>query len=286
MRLELLTPKGSLAAARQDAGFTQEATMIWHKIKTCVCAQPPVLHEVYLTKQAVTFFVDGEPVTRHWVVGPYHRLTKLAQELRVDKAVQHALRGACFGRRYTDLPPAGSRPSGGYRGPIEDERKRVEKARKEGRAAVNRLLTPVDEAVFKQRVDNPNTTPRISDEYKVVHQYYAKATLEAHHIVEKSILAELKCNEGDLKDKDAPCVLAFAELHKRLFTPEVGHERNRFTGMSSSQGARLLRPIYRALYSSPQMADLLKIAEIIIDHVQFAPPEPDPSRLLPIVNRL
>jgi hypothetical protein len=44
--------------------------------------------------------------------------------------------------------------------------------------------------------------------------------------------------------------------------------------MWSGEGARLLRPIYRTLYALPQMADLLKIAEIIIDHVQFAPPEP------------
>src|SRR5262245_42400384 len=94
--------------------------MIWNTIKSAVCnAAVDPRYEAYLTKTAVPFVINGQPVNRYWVIGPYEGLKKLARDLRVDATAQAAFSNACFGRRHTDVPPTGAQPSGGFRKPME-----------------------------------------------------------------------------------------------------------------------------------------------------------------------
>jgi hypothetical protein len=231
--------------------------MIWNAIKSQVCnPAPDPRYQAYLTKTPVAFVVNGQPENRYWVIGPYDGLTALARDLRVDATARASFHNACFGRRHTDLPPTGAQPSGGFRKPME-------------------TATPhaVNPALIGQRLVDPNPTPRRSDLYDVFADFYSKKTLEAHHIVEKSILGDLGRNKGDLKNDIAPCVLVMAELHQQIYTPEVAQFRASFTpGMSSVAQATLLTTIYTNLYASPQMAPLLEIAKIIIGQVKIGQP--------------
>jgi len=232
--------------------------MIWNAIRTEVCtAAPDVQFEAYQTRKSITFVTPSGIERRQWVIGPYRGLKKLAVQLRFDKTVRGAFESACFGMRHSDLPPTGSQPAGGFR-----------------RAMRIATPNPVDRTLIAMRRGvNPVQTPRRSDLFDVFAGFYSKKTLEAHHIVEKSILGALKRNKGDLRDVIAPCVLVVAELHQQLFTPEVSRFRRSFKkGMSSEMQARLLTEIYEDLYKPPQMAELLKIARIIIEQVRLGRP--------------
>jgi len=234
-----------------------EARMIWSTIKGLVCtAAPDARYEAYLTKNTVAFVVNGKPENRHWVIGPYEGLKKLARDLRVDASARASFSQACFGRRHTDLPPTGPQPSGGFR-----------------RAMESAVPHPINPALINKRQLDPNPAPRRSDLYDVFADFYSSKTLEAHHIVEKSILGDLGRNKGDLRNDIAPCVLVVAELHQQIYTPEVSKFRASFSpGMSSHAQAALLTTIYTDLYASTQMADLLAIANIIIGQVRLGQP--------------
>jgi hypothetical protein len=243
--------------------------VIWNAIKSQICTAPPdPHHEAYLTRVPIAFVVNGQPENRYWVIGPYQGLKKLARDLRVDPSARARFGAACYGRRQTDLPPTGAPPSGGFR-----------------RAMETAIPHAVNQALIAQRADPADPAPRRSDLYDVFAAFYAAKTLEAHHIVEKSILAALKRNRGDLGDEIAPCVLVTAELHQQIYTPEVSQFRASFMpGMSSAEQGRLLRRIYGGredaaapavppgLYAPPQMADLWGIARIIIDQVALGHP--------------
>src|SRR5262249_24055528 len=133
---------------------------------------------------------------------------------------------------------------------------------------------PVDAALIAMRQGaGANEPPRRSDQFDVFADFYSKKTLEAHHIVEKSILEALGRNRGDLHNDIAPCVLVVAEPHQQMFTPSVGRLRESFPRqMPPSVQADGLESIYRELYASNQMADLLKIASIIIGQVRLGQP--------------
>jgi hypothetical protein len=243
--------------------------VIWNAIKSRICTPPPEpRYEAYLTKTPISFVVNGKPENRYWVIGPYEGLKKLARDLRVDPSARARFSTACYGRRHTDLPPTGAQPSGGFRQAME--------------TATPHVVNP---ALIAQRASPAEATPRRSDLYDVFADFYGAKTLEAHHIVEKSILGDLKRNRGDLSNDIAPCVLVVAELHQQIYTPEVSQFRASFTpGMSSAPQAKLLRKIYGGredaaalaappgLYAAPQMADLWGIAKIIIDQVEQGRP--------------
>lgn len=234
--------------------------MIWNHIKTinCLTQKPDDRFEAYLTKNPVPFTTPEGPDQRYWVIGPYEKLKELARAFRVDATARASFDDGCFGRRHTDLPPTGEQPAGGFR-----------------KKMVVAVPRPVNPALIAMRQGaNPPQMPRRSDQFNVFADFYAKKTLEAHHIIEKSILGDLKRNKGDLRDDVAPCVLVAAELHQQIYTPEVSRFRASFTpGMSSMAQADLLTKIYKDLYASPQMADLLAIANVIIDQVRLGMPK-------------
>jgi hypothetical protein len=231
--------------------------MIWNAIKSQVCvAAPDPRYEAYLTKNPVVFVIDGKPENRRWVIGPYESLKKLARQLRVDATARASFGRACFGRRHTDLPPTGPQPSGGFRTAMEGA-----------------VPNPISPGLLSMRRVDYNPMPRRSDLYDVFADFYTKKTLEAHHIVEKSILGDLGRNKGDLRNDIAPCVLVVAELHQQIYTPEISKFRAAFSpGMSSQAQATLLNTIYADLYASAQMADLLAIAKIIVSQVKLGQP--------------
>jgi len=231
--------------------------MIWNAIKNQVCdTAADRRYEAYLTKRPVAFVINGRPENRHWVIGPYESLKKLARDLRVDATTRASFGQACFGRRHTDLPPTGPQPSGGFR-----------------TAIAGAVPNPINPALLSMRQVDANPTPRRSDLYGLFADFYAKKTLEAHHVVEKSILGDLGRNKGDLRDDIAPCVLVVAELHQQIYTPEVSKFRTSFSpAMSSQAQAALLNTIYEDLYAPAQMADLLAIVRIIVSHVKLGQP--------------
>jgi hypothetical protein len=234
--------------------------VIWNQIKTTICAPlaPDARFQAYLTRKPVPFTTPSGPDQRFWVIGPYEGLKELARALRVDATARAAFEDACFGRRATDLPPTGGQPAGGFRKSMAGATPN----------AVNPTLIAMRQGI------NPPHAPRRSDLFDVFADFYSKKTLEAHHIVEKSILGDLKRNKGDLRDDVAPCVLVVAELHQQIYTPEVSRFRAWFTaGMSSDSQAKLLTTIYNDLYASPQMASLLDIAKVIIGQVRLGMPK-------------
>ena len=102
-----------------------------------------------------------------------------------------------------------------------------------------------------------------------------------NHIVEQSILRDLKLNTGILDDEVAPCVLAYAELHKCLFTPALARADATAPGAGSLRtqarqqfGQRtsrdILEDVYDGFYSRPEMRELDAIARIIIGRVRPA----------------
>jgi hypothetical protein len=232
-------------------------------------------YQSYLTMTPIRFFHNGKEEWRHWVVGPYSNLTLLAQHLRreakelaprkneqASKVHNQDWSLACFGRRDTDRPPTGSHPDGGFR-------KDLEKKRKAGLVPDH----PTNPKLVEIRQIDPNTNVRRTDRkvYEKFEEFYSKKTLEAHHIVEKSILGTLKLNKGQLEDPLAPCVLVVSELHQQMYTREVRKKRDLFHfGMSSDKQTETLTEIYegtkveKGLYDTHHMGDLLEIAKIII----------------------
>lgn len=195
-----------------------------------------------------------------WIIGPYRELCRLAQELRYNAQVRSVFFDcqARLGRRATDVPPLGARSVTGFRSLIK------EKSPKSSDETLKEKFSPL-----RTRAEGLSFEPRFTDQFDEVANFYKDKTLEAHHIVEKSILKTLGVNGGELADEQAPCVLIVAELHQRLFTTEVTASRGLFSkGMKGDDVYRELKKIYDALYRDSVMEDLRDIAEIINREVQ------------------
>ena len=259
---------------------------VWDTITKRFCTdssprllQPHPAYKAYLTSK--TFEVPPPPSaaantaksSRHWVIGPYTELQRLAANLRVDTGLQTAfsLAGAGYGRRHTDVPPIGP-----WVGPV-----RFSKAEKA--AIKNGELNPIDWALIHMRPAGASQQPRRGDLFDLFAEFYRAKTLEAHHIVEKSILDVLGLNIGDLADSSAPCVLAACELHQQFYTPEVSQVRKQITKSTPKDAAASkLTEIYAGsenksdpdrtpgVYESPQMAPLGDVAGVVIDTVREA----------------
>ena len=217
-----------------------------------------------------------------WLIGPYCLLTEVAQALRWDEEKKSCVDpelletltnlGARYGARATDIAPGAIAKDGtpGYvtRGKM-GERKNPQEISQEAKNGYNN----------RKRPGKPQQ--RDTDHYPHVAKYWRGRTLEAHHIVEKGILKVLGANSGKLNDDVAPCVLAFAELHRRLFTPffarkdgdpnDVNEQsiREHFKGVSSGEEAyEELVKVYDRLYSRDEMRELLTFAEIISEELK------------------
>jgi hypothetical protein len=218
---------------------------IWNKIGQSCDEVSLWVPPFYLTKP------DLE--ARRWVIGRYCDLKGIAPVLRTDEELRKAFSelSARFGQRQTDLPPAGERVT--RIGPLGDPRFTI--------------------AELKRRHGSKRSQPgasqpfaaRVTDLHPEHERFWESRTVEVHHIVEKSILETLGVNTGDLDNNLAPCVLAVAEIHQRLYTAKMAGERGTFSRqMSASAASNALTKIYEVLYSGPVMAELNAIAKIII----------------------
>ena len=129
-----------------------------------------------------------------WIVGPYNELTGgtgLARRMRSEDALRDriAVRQATIGRRADEKLPVGDRTIYGFRRQIEG------------------LLA-------RQLVLPPGQTPRIIQLFDQAAEFYGDATLEAHHVVEKSMLGTLGLNQNELANPVAPCILIVRGLHE------------------------------------------------------------------------
>jgi hypothetical protein len=228
----------------------------WREFKNW-CEEVPNVPETY---QPALYATSGEKF--RWLIGPYCLLKKVAKNLRwnerqkscQDAALEEALADfeVRYGARVTDVAPD--------RSPLKKRKADV--------------MTNPEKVRPDQR--------RESDMFPKLKQFWAGKTLEAHHIVEKGIFKVLKLNTAGspLDDRYAPCVLAFAELHRRLFTPYfargTGPEadepaiREQFKDIGTAEEAYdKLCEVYSAspkqthLYASTEMSDLSHIAEVI-----------------------
>jgi hypothetical protein len=197
-----------------------------------------------------------------WVIGPYCLLKKVAENLQWDARqkscrdpkLERALAdfGVRYGARETDVAP--------HSVPLKKRK--------------------ADCMNHPQKVEADER--RESDVFPKLRDFWAGKTLEAHHIVEKGIFKVLKLNitGSALDDRYAPCVLAFAELHRRLFTPYFargsgpdGDEpaiRQQFKDIKTGDAAyNKLCEVYSDsphqthLYARPEMFALGHIAEVI-----------------------
>lgn len=201
----------------------------------------PVLPGIYLTK------------SQRWVIGPYKvfvRKDGVARKLRIDEKLLAKLPGARFGRRKDEALPTGPPTAGGFREKIEG------KAPKE-------VSLPAGLPAERGEID-----PRITTQYEEAKEFFANRTLEAHHIVEKAILGYLGVNKGVLDDSCAPCVLIVAELHQRLFTPDVGEWRGTIVSkMERQKRIEELKENYEKLYSGELLKPLQEIALLILNSI-------------------
>ena len=203
----------------------------------------PVVPKIYLTKE------------QHWVIGPYHEFIDengVARKLRIDEDLLEKFSGARFGRRAGETLPTGDPTSGGFREKIEGK-------------APKQVLLPAD----VQKKQGVEFDRRITTHYDEAREFFAKRTLEAHHIVEKAILGYLGVNKGALADHCAPCVLIVAELHKRLFTPDVAKWRGTIASkMERQEKIKELKVKYEMLYSGDLLAPLREIALLILNSIK------------------
>ena len=183
---------------------------------------------------------------KNWIIGPYNELTGgagLARRLRTEDALRDrlAVREATIGRRSNERLPVGERTTYGFRRQIVG-------------------LLPRQVEVL------PGQTQRITQLFEQADEFYGDATLEAHHVVEKSILGSLKLNQNELANSVAPCILIVRGLHE-FFTKELVQLREQVASASSQEdGLNLMRHRYSELYSGEVLAPMRAIASEIIDH--------------------
>jgi hypothetical protein len=168
---------------------------VWGDFKTW-CEEVPGVPKKY---QPLLYATKGADF--RWVIGPYCLLTEVAQSLRWDESrkscrdaeLEEAL--ADFGVRY-----------GARVGDVAPQRSPLNKCKAD-------LTKKPEKVTADQR--------RESDMFPKLKEFWAGKTLEVHHIVEKGIFKVLKLNTkgSPLDNEYAPCVLAFAEVHRCLLTP-------------------------------------------------------------------
>lgn len=192
-----------------------------------------------------------------WIIGPYNELCDLAHEIAPGGKTWTKFKGhgARLGRRGDDIPPFVVGHVPGFRKKIKGK---------------DPLIVP--QKVRNQREDPAQRTTgtRQDDQFPEAADYFEKKGLEAHHIVEKSILGKLGLNsdiaKNDFADVRAPCVLVMAQLHRRKFTPGVGSARDDYSsGMKGSAAKKKLTTLFGGLYDG--MNELDAIAKVIIAEV-------------------
>ena len=167
---------------------------------------------------------SGVHITRHgWILGPYSDLKELTDHLRADAELRgrfSAVGGVRVGRRQSDLIPDPQRGPRSFREAIAGKSPKP--------------VTPPLAASIAKRHDGSNSQ-RFNEQFDEVQAFYAGKTLEAHHLVEKSILGRLRVNFGDLADAVAPCILVAAELHQQFFSKESAGTRTLFAQPHTSR---------------------------------------------------
>lgn len=220
--------------------------LVWSKIAAVCRARPMGPAKIWVT--------EGDDKSLRWVVGTYDALRGLAPKLRDDSTLWQpfANHHARVGRRHDDAHPTKPRVHTRFRALL---------------ATTPAIPDSAAEMAERARRTGPNSGERrITDVHVPAALYFADGTLEAHHIVEKSILGELGLNNGDLDNAEAPCVLVSPELHRRFFTPVVSPARSKFSkGMAPALRTTELDAVYNALYSHAAFGDLKKIVGIIRD---------------------
>lgn len=179
----------------------------------------------------------GASRTNFWLIGPYASLCQLRDHLganptEIDTWVKnYNLR---FGRRKYDIFSKERASRHSFRATISGKEPEKEDRRK-------------------------------IEQYQAVKQFYVHKTLEAHHIVEDSIIKKLGQQTGDLKRENAPTVLVSAELHQQYFTRQMKEFRKqeKFTKQE-------LVATYTNLYRYPEMADLHEISQLIIQSLKVS----------------
>ena len=188
-----------------------------------------------------------------WLVGSYNNLKEVAVQLRVKpelffKMVEDYRTCVRFGSRNTDEFSSRSILKGGFR--------------KKNQGKQSGLSETQAKTLLSMRKRNRNKNVRITDEYAIVQEWFHRRTLEAHHIIEDSIIKKLDIENKELNRGDAPCVLVVAELHRRRFTPEGQKVRDKVTKSTSKKD---LMEAYRLYDDGFRMEDLIAISDTIIE---------------------
>ncbi len=209
-----------------------------------------------------TGVVDGKQVytsaNQHWLIGAYRDLSLIAPKLRAQPDLLGTLRIPTgkirFGLRMNDTFSTLSR--------IRSFRRHIE-----GRSP-DELPEYLIRAFMDKRTGGHNGQVRLTDLYKIAHDWYEKATPEVHHIVEKDLLHKLSLDHGELAPDKAPCVMVVAELHRRLFTPEGSkHRQNIIAASTQDEALKKLKECNTALYTAPAMSDIAEIGSLIINEL-------------------
>jgi hypothetical protein len=222
---------------------------LWEAIRDKVAGEYPdkPLRDAYVTPSG-------------WIIGPYNVLCDVAHDIAPGAAdwKKYENEGGKVGRRKTDTPPF-------VVGHLPGFRKKI----------VGMAPAFVAQSVLDQREDPlARSGPfRGRDQYGPMDAYYKVKGLEAHHIVEKSIIGKLGLNgsnpTNDLADIRAPCVLVMAELHRRKFTPGVGSARDAYSaGLGGTLASSMLKTLFGQLYNDGEFSELKAIAGVIIDEVK------------------
>lgn len=229
---------------------------VWHDF-TNWCEPVPNVPKEY---QPLLYATKGTDF--RWVIGPYCLLTEVAQSLRWDER-QKSCRDADLEEALADFDVR----YGARVGDVAPQRSPLKKRKAD-------LMKKPEKVGPDQR--------RESDLFPKLKEFWAGKTLEAHHIVEKGIFKVLKLNTkgSPLDNEYAPCVLAFAEVHRRLFTPYFARGsgpdgddpaiREQFKDIKTGDAAyeKLCQAYSESsdkthLYARPEMSALGHIAELI-----------------------
>ncbi|MGE0420936.1 MAG: hypothetical protein AB7O88_01650 [Reyranellaceae bacterium] len=105
---------------------------------------------------------------------------------------------------------------------------------------------------------------RIDEAHPVASLFHGDASLESHHIVEKSLILDMGALAGDLTILAAPCVGSSKQPHSRKYTPEIASARGKLTSVAK------IRDEYKRMYEDAAFGDLLTIAGVVLDAVEGA----------------
>jgi hypothetical protein len=208
----------------------------------------------------------GITLVNSWLIGPYwkvcdlRRLVNRDPEKLVPVMSMVSRKELRFGNRDYDVWTPNKALRTRFRSEIENKLPKI----------INK-----DDPYSKLHENLDVYVPRRrTEQYQEIKGFYVHKTLEAHHIVEDSILQKIMKNKSPgkkLSTKDsnlirsrAPTVLVAAELHQQHFTDKMKDFRNKedfFQAELISQ--------YDTLYSFPNMGDLKDIATKIINSLEL-----------------